>query len=316
MRAAAQPDAPCATASAVVAPGNHDGVHLGHQALVRTARAYAQAHGLRAVALTFDPHPATVLAPDRAPIPLTSVGRRRELLLAAGADEVVVQPFTREFAGLSAEQFLQGLLDHGAAALVVGPDFRFGQGRTGDVPMLEAFGARHGLHTIVEPAVLVRGERVSSSTVREAIAAGEVERGNALLGHVYELNGEVVHGHQRGRRLGFPTANLASEPVLHPADGVYAVVVRALEREPSTPTWGIANLGPHPTFGAGRSVEVHLFDFDGDLYGAQLRVGFVKRIRSQWKFPDLRALGAQIEMDCEAARVTLGTTCEDTWAWI
>src|SRR4029077_2553792 len=130
MRAAAKSDAPGAPASAVVAPGNHDGVHLGHQALVHSARTYARANGLRALALTFDPHPATVLAPERAPTPLTSVGRRRELLLAAGADEVVVQPFTREFAGLSAEQFLQGLLERGAAALVVGPDFRFGQGRT------------------------------------------------------------------------------------------------------------------------------------------------------------------------------------------
>lgn len=316
MGAAAQRHGPGAPAPAVIAPGNHDGVHLGHQALLRTARAYGQAHGLRTMALTFDPHPSAVLAPERAPMPLTTLARRSELLLAAGADDVVVQPFTREFANLSAEEFVQVLIDRGAQALVVGPDFRFGRGRTGDVALLQDFGTRHGLHVIVEPPVLIEGVRVSSSAVREAIAIGEVERASTLLGHPYELNGRVVHGHQRGRQLGFPTANLESAPVLHPADGVYAAVARALDREPHKATWGVANLGPRPTFGAGPSVEVHLFDFEGDLYGAELRVGLVKRIRSQKKFPDLRTLVAQIKMDCDAARATLRTRHEDTWAWI
>lgn len=301
---------------AVIAPGNHDGVHLGHQALLRTARAYAQAQGLRTVALTFDPHPSTVIAKERAPMPLTSVARRAELLLAAGADEVVVQPFTPEFARLGPEEFLQSLIARGARALVVGQDFRFGQGRAGDVAMLQEFGARHGLHTIVEPPVLMAGARVSSSAIREAIAIGEVRHANTLLGHVYELNGRVVQGHQRGRKLGFPTANLDSEPVLHPADGVYAAVARAFDREPTKPAWAVASLGSRPTFGAGPAVEIHLLDFEGDLYGATLRVGLVDRIRPQWKFPDLRALGAQIEMDCESARATLMAQPEDTWAWI
>src|SRR3954451_12880423 len=205
MRAAAQQEPPGAAASAVLAPGNHDGVHLGHQALVRTARAYAQQHGLRALALTFDPHPSAVLAPERAPTPLTTIARRRELLLLAGADGVVVQPFTHAFASLDPERFLEALIAQGARALVVGPDFRFGQARAGDVTMLERFGAAHGLHAIVEPPVHAFGERVSSSAVRKAVAAGDVERATALLGHVHDVSGEVVIGQRRGRLLGFPT---------------------------------------------------------------------------------------------------------------
>jgi riboflavin kinase/FMN adenylyltransferase len=136
------------------------------------------------------------------------------------------------------------------------------------------------------------------------------------LGHVHEVSGDVVQGDQRGRTLGFPTANLQTEPVLHPADGVYAVVARALDREPSRARWGIANLGQRPTFSAGRSIEVHLFDFDGDLYGARLRVGFVGRIRSQQKFAGADALRRQIELDCATARATLAGAQEQTWAWI
>jgi riboflavin kinase/FMN adenylyltransferase len=301
----------------VIAPGNHDGVHLGHQALVRTARAFARSHGLRAVALTFDPHPSAVLAPERAPTPLTTVGRRSELLRAAGADDVVVQPFTREFANLPPEAFLETLRARNARALVVGPDFRFGKGRAGDVALLRGFGARHGMEVIVEPPVQVGGARVSSSAVREAIAQGEVERACALLGHVHELAGSVALDDQRGRTLDFPTANVVAEPVLHPADGVYAVVTRVLDRASTAgPFRGVANLGVRPTFAAGRSVEVHLFDFADDLYGAQLRVGFVKRIRPERKFSGLPELRAQIELDCQTARSTLEAADEGTWAWI
>ena len=304
------------TASSVIAPGNHDGVHLGHQALVRTARAHGRQHGLRAVALTFDPHPAALLAPERAPTPLTTIARRTELLLAAGAEEVVVQPFTHEFAALDPAAFLQTLLDRSARALVVGPDFRFGRGRAGDVALLQRFGADHGLSVIVEPPVRIGGERVSSSAVREALARGEVEHATQLLGPVPELEGKVVAGDRRGRTIGFPTANLASQPVLHPADGVYAVIARVLDRSPSECLRGVANLGVRPTVGAGRSVEVHLLDWSGDLYGAQLRLGWVGRIRGEQKFPGLDALRAQIELDCRNARTVLAAADEGTWAWI
>jgi riboflavin kinase/FMN adenylyltransferase len=300
----------------VIAPGNHDGVHLGHQALVRTARQHARAHGLRAVALTFDPHPAALLAPERAPTPLTTTARRTELLLAAGADQVVVQPFTREFAALDPEAFLQTLLDHSARALVVGPDFRFGKDRAGDVALLQQFGAHNGLEVIVEPPVRIDGERVSSSAVREALGAGDVARATALLGHLAELDGVVVEGQRRGRTLGFPTANLSTEPVLHPGDGVYAVIARVLDRSPRELLRGVASLGVRPTVLAGRSLEVHLLDWSGDLYGARLRVGWVARIRPEQKFPGIDALKAQIRLDCEAARGTLAAANEGAWAWI
>ena len=304
------PDAPC-----VIAPGNHDGVHLGHQALVRRAVAHARANGLRAVALTFDPHPMTVLAPARAPTPLTTVERRRELLRLAGADDVVTLAFSPALASLAPDAFLHGLMERGARALVVGPDFRFGKDRAGDVALLERFGQERGLAVMVEPPVLVDGERVSSSAVREAVAAGDVLRARTLLGRVPELTGTVVQGQQRGRTLGFATANLACEPVLQPADGVYAVVARVLD-DGSAARAGVLNIGIRPTVAAGRSVEVHLFDFDGDLYGSRLRVGFVQRLRGEQKFSGLDALKTQIGLDCEAARSTVAASDERLWAWI
>ncbi|MGD8860321.1 MAG: bifunctional riboflavin kinase/FAD synthetase [Myxococcales bacterium] len=300
---------------AAIAPGNHDGVHLGHQALVHSARREARAHGWITRALTFDPHPTALLAPERAPTPLTTIARRVELLRHAGADEVLVQPFTHEFAGQSPESFMAWLLDQGARALVVGPDFRFGKGRAGDVESLRRFGADRGFSVLVENKVLVDGERVSSSGVREALAEGDVARARRWLGHVHDVAGEVVRGDRRGRTLGFPTANLDPEPVLLPADGVYAVVARVLGG-PRTLLHGIANLGKRPTFEAGRSVEVHLFDFDRDVYGQRLRVGFVERIRGERRFDDVQALRAQIALDCEAARATLRSADSEGWAWI
>lgn len=297
------------------APGNHDGVHLGHQALIRRARGYARAHGLRALALTFDPHPMALLAPARAPVPLTTLARRCELLRLAGADDVAVEAFTPALASLAPETFLRGLMQRGARAFVVGPDFRFGKDRAGDVALLERFGQENGLAVMVEQPVLVDGVRVSSSAVRKAVAAGDVVRASTLLGHVAELTGSVVLGQQRGRTLGFPTANLAPEPVLQPADGVYAVVARVVGE--STPALGgVANIGVRPTVTAGRSVEVHLFDFAGDLYGKSLRVGFLRRIRDEKKFSSLEALRAQIGLDCEAARSTVAASDERLWAWI
>jgi riboflavin kinase/FMN adenylyltransferase len=200
---------------------------------------------------------------------------------------------------------------------VVGPDFRFGHGRAGDVAMLEAFGAKHGLEAIVEPPVLLDGVRVSSSAAREAVAAGDVTRATQLLGHVHDVSGSVVIGQRRGRTLGFPTANVQPESVLLPSDGVYAVVVRRLGAGGGAPLLrGVANLGVRPTFAAGRALEVHLFDFSGDLYGEAIRIGFVGRIRPEQKFPDLNALRAQIALDCETARGTLEAADEGTWAWI
>jgi riboflavin kinase/FMN adenylyltransferase len=300
----------------VIAPGNHDGVHLGHRALIASARAYAQRHGLRTCALTFDPHPAACLDPENAPTMLTTHARRAELLRTAGADSVLVQPFTRDFAALSAEQFIASLLAQGARALVVGPDFRFGCKRAGDVALLQARGQERGFDVHIEEPVRVAGVRVSSSAVREALRAGDIVGANRMLGRAHELSGRVVAGDKRGRTIGFPTANLDVEPVLAPCDGVYAVVARVLGPGPRELLSGVANLGTRPTFSAGRSVEVHLFDFDRDLYDTTLRVAFVGRVRGEARFSGVAELRAQIEKDCERARELLAAGEQEWLKWI
>jgi riboflavin kinase / FMN adenylyltransferase len=295
----------------VIAPGNYDGVHLGHRALIRTARAFASEHGLETCVLTFDPHPASVLPAARAKAVLTQHARRAQLLHTAGADRVHVQSFTPEFAALSPEAFIDALLDQGARALVVGPDFRFGNARAGDVALLERVGQQRGFRVLTEPPVLLEGERVSSSAIREALRAGDVPHANRMLGRAHELMGRVVRGDQRGRTIGFPTANLDPEPVLPPLDGVYAVLARELDPARAAhsgvgPIYeGVANLGTRPTFEAGRSLEVHLFDFERDIYGAQLRVGFVGRVRGEARFSGIDELRAQIARDCDSARELL-----------
>ncbi|MDH5672222.1 MAG: bifunctional riboflavin kinase/FAD synthetase [Myxococcales bacterium] len=287
----------------VIVPGNYDGVHRGHQALLHSARELGREHGLATVVLTFDPHPATVVAPQHAPSPLTTIARRRELLLRAGADGVIVQRFDREFSQQPPEAFLAGLLAQGARGLVVGPDFRFGRDRAGDLELLGRFAAEHRLQLRVEQPFLLEGLRVSSSAVRQALREGQVGAASELLGHLHDVGAVVIRGDQRGRQLGFPTANLEPEPVLLPADGVYAVVVRVPADGRLRP--GVANLGQRPTFDAGRSVEVHLLDGAEDLYDKSLRVAFVERIRGEKRFSGRDALVAQIGLDCARARERL-----------
>ncbi|MDB4984898.1 MAG: riboflavin kinase/FMN adenylyltransferase, partial [Myxococcaceae bacterium] len=270
------------TTPTVVTPGNYDGVHLGHRALVATARQVASVSALplRVVALTFDPHPLHFIAPDRAPQLLTDVPRRIELLRAAGADEVVVQTFDRAFSLLSPVEFVQQILIEklNAHAIVVGADFGFGAQRAGDVALLESLGAPRGIAVTTVPPVTLEGELVSSTHVRAALANGEVERAARMLTRVHDVDRRVVHGFERGRTIGFPTANLELAGSLAPADGVYAVSVRVLpdahaaDPSVSTPRYlGVANLGVRPTVQGGRSMEVHLLDFAGDLYGRTLR---------------------------------------------
>jgi riboflavin kinase/FMN adenylyltransferase len=307
----------------VIAPGNHDGVHLGHRALIRSARAFAHSQGLETRALTFDPHPAAVVDRSRTKEVLTRQPRRAELLRAAGADRVTVQPFTPDFAALSPEAFVDALLAQGARALVVGPDFRFGCMRGGDVALLQRLGQQRDFSVLIEPSVLIDGERVSSSAIRSALRAGDVVRAGRLLGRLHEMQGRVVRGDQRGRTIGFPTANLDPELVLPPLDGVYAVRVRALGGEGRLHNSaedrlydGIANLGTRPTFAAGRSLEVHLFDFDRDIYGIELRVGFVARVRDEQRFAGIDALRAQIARDCDVAREHLRASPKEWTAWL
>lgn len=319
-------------AQAVVTPGNYDGVHLGHRALLSTARRVARDASdaglgtLRVVALTFDPHPLHFIAPERAPALLTDVARRIELLRAAGADEVVVQPFDQAFSQLTPQEFVDQILVARlrARAMVVGADFGFGAGRAGDVAMLQQLGGPYGISVTTVPPVTSEGEIVSSSHVRAALVSGDVERAARMLTRVHDLSRRVVMGHQRGRTIGFPTANLELEGMLAPADGVYAVAVRVLDDDasagqpalPGDRLFGVANLGVRPTVQGGRSLEVHLLDFSGDLYGRTLRIGFVARLRGEVKFPDLAALRAQIAHDADAARAALEACDTRLLAWI
>jgi riboflavin kinase/FMN adenylyltransferase len=298
-----------------VSPGNYDGVHLGHRALLDAARVLA-GDRLAVTALTFDPHPAQVLAPDRAPPLLTTLERRTVLLKAFGADAVEILRFDRALAEASPETFVTSVLVErlGARGVVVGPDFRFGKGRAGDVETLRALGLAHGFEVRAVAPVEIEGAVVSSTRVRAALTDGEVELAARLLGRVHDVGGEVIHGDHRGRTIGFPTANLRCEPVLLPSDGVYAVVAR----EPSTGDVlrGVANLGVRPTVGAGRSVEAHLFDFDGDLYGRTIRVAFVARLRGEQRFDGLESLKAQIEKDAADARARLDAADPSSWAYV
>ncbi len=300
----------------MIAPGNHDGVHLGHRALIHSARRHAGARGLSTCALTFDPHPLRFLDPDHAPPMLTTQARRAQLLAKVGADEVLVQRFDAAFAALSPEAFIDALTDLGAQALVVGPDFRFGQKRAGDVALLQKLGTTRGFEVLIEEPVLLEGTRVSSTVIRQALREGDVALATRMLGRVHEVEGEVVRGDQRGRTLGFPTANLAPDAVLPPLDGVYSIVARDLNDASGALVQGVANLGVRPTFAAGRSLEAHLFDFDKDLYGHRLRVGFVGRIRGELRFSDLPALRAQIDRDCQTAREQLAACDQESISWI
>lgn len=299
------------TLRSVVLPGNYDGVHLGHRALIQTARTLAEARNLRVTVLTFEPHPLRVLAPEKAPQRITTATRRDELLRMAGADDVRVVPFDAAFARLSPDEFVDRILvgELAAQAIVTGADFRFGAERAGDLPALRALGAWRDfeVHT-VEP-VIRDGSVVSSSRIRQRIADGDVEGASDLLDRVHDLDGLVVKGHQRGRTIGFPTANLQCDDALVPKDGVYVIAARIQCVEKIA--HGVLNVGTRPTVSAGRSVEAHLFNFDRDVYGQRMRVGFVKRIREERKFDGIDALVAQIHTDVDFAKKAWTTIPEE-----
>lgn len=295
---------------AVVMIGNFDGVHTGHRAVLAQARAAADARGIACVVLTFDPHPAEVLGRG-APPRLTTMARRRELLCERGADEVVVEPFTRELASWSPERFARELLVArlGARAVVVGENFRFGHQRAGDFATLLTLGAELGFDALAADVARDRLGPFSSTRAREAVASGDLEEVHHVLGRDHELSGVVEHGDHLGRTLGFPTANLGGVPELLPPHGVYAVRV-GRDGEGAPRTWGgVMNLGVRPTVdGTKLRVEVHVLDADLDLYGQRLRVGLGKRIRGEMKFSGLDALKAQIAADVVDARLWLEGT--------
>jgi len=293
--------------SAVVALGNFDGLHLGHQAIMARTLVLAREKGGDAVAFTFTPHPIAVLAPERAPAMITSLSSRLEALRVAGLAGVVVQRFTRQFAALTPEEFVRDVLVGalGLSAVVVGYNVTFGRDRKGTPERLAELARDYGFVVDVVPPVTVGEHTVSSSAVRRMLAAGDVKQAASLLGRSHTLVGRVRVGDRRGTTIGFPTANVFPRGGLLPPDGVYAVRVGIGDSLATRP--GVANLGTNPTFGAvGRRLETHLFDFDGDLYGQRLRVAFEQRLRGEVKFPSVQALVAQIRSDAMVAREVLG----------
>lgn len=288
----------------VLTLGNFDGVHRGHQEILRRLVARARALGGQAVVLTFRPHPAAVLAPERAPQLITDWRGRLEHIAEFGVDAVIVQRFTRAFAAIRAGDFVRDLLvgGLGVRAVVVGHRVTFGHQRAGHADSLRAWGEQYGFAVEVVGPVEAGGVLVSSSAVRQAIAQGDLARATLLLGRLPSVGGHVVHGQARGRQLGFPTANLQPIGLVLPPDGVYAVRVRtAAGQRP-----GVANLGIRPTFaGTARTLEVHLLDWEGDLYRQRLEVIFVQQLRGEQKFDSPQALAAQIARDVARARAVL-----------
>lgn len=300
-------DVPAEARGAVLAVGNFDGVHRGHAHLVGRLRRKADGLGTRAIALTFDPHPVAVLRPEKAPTPLTWTERTVALLEEAGASEVGVFKTGPWLLGLSAREFFERVVvgQFGARGMVEGPNFGFGRDRGGDAGLLGRWCAEEGLaFEVVEPTE-IDGAIVSSSRIREALGRGDVAEAANLLGRPHRLRGRVVRGAGRGAGLGFPTANLGGIDTQIPEDGVYAV--RAL-LDGRPPLAAAAHIGPNATFGeSARSVEVHVIDFEGNLYGKMMEIDLLERIRPSRKFDDLAALLAQIGEDVERARgVALG----------
>ena len=286
-----------------LAVGNFDGIHRGHQAMLQRLLAGARQRGLQSCVLTFEPHPREFFAPRAAPTRLASLREKLELLAAYGVERTHVQRFDRSFASLAPEAFVERVLANTLMAhwLLVGEDFRFGAKRAGDVPLLKSFGGRYGYEAEILPVVALGGVRVSSSAVRAALAHGDLASAEGLLGRPYSISGRVVHGRKLGRKVGFATANVQLKHNRPPLTGIYAVRVHGVGTG-SLPA--VASLGVRPTITAsGRVVlEVHLFDFSSDLYGAHMRVEFLHKIREEQKYADLDALKAQIERDCVAAK--------------
>lgn len=295
----------------VVTIGAYDGVHLGHQAVIDHVRQLAIERNCRSALITFDKHPASVVRPESAPKLLTDPEQRVELLSTTGLDAVVMVEFNEAQAAESPESFIQRVLIDclSVSAVVIGEDFHFGRGRDGNVDLLAKFGLEHDFD--VEPLELLSrddgiDEPVSSTAIRRALAGGDITRANEMLGHPFEARGSVVQGDQRGRLLGFPTANVeVSNQICLPADGVYA----GLYERPNGDVHECAiNLGRRPTFyehAETSLLEAHLLDFDGDLYGESAKVRFMHFLRSERKFDGIDALIEQLRSDVESTRTLL-----------
>ncbi|MFN3863918.1 MAG: bifunctional riboflavin kinase/FAD synthetase [Erythrobacter sp.] len=294
---------PQALRGAVIALGNFDGFHRGHQAVAGEAIAWAKAEGRPAIIATFDPHPVRFFKPDVPPFRLTTLEQRHELYLAAGAAAMLVFHFDAELAGTSAEDFIERILiaRFGAYGVVTGGDFTFGKGARGNVALLRAFGGARGLQSHVVEAVADGGEVVSSSRIRQALRDGDPQLAARLLTRPFAIRGIVEHGDKRGRTIGYPTANLTIDNYLRPRYGIYAVTGRILAT--GEVLHGAANIGIRPQFEPPRELlEPYFFDFSGDLYGQEIEVAFHHFLRGEAKFDSLEALIAQMDRDCAEAR--------------
>lgn len=289
----------------VLSIGVFDGVHLGHRRVLQSAIDQARNINGRAVAMTFDPHPARILRPDRAPRLLTSTPHKARLIKAVGIRTLLLVKFDREFAAKRAEEFVRELANAGSVRRIcVGEGWACGRGRSGNVPLLRQLGAELGFEVSETPPVTIDGKVVSSTRIREAVETGDLRKARKLLGRDYTVLGTVERGDEIGRSIGFPTANLRAHNEQFPPDGVYAVRVNLDGRE----FGGVANIGVRPTIDSTdgeRRLEVHIFDFNGDLYGRDLDVDFLSFLRKERKFDSLEELRAQIATDASAARSQL-----------
>lgn len=294
---------------AAAAIGNFDGVHLGHQAVIDIARRAAEAIPAPLGVLTFEPHPRQFFAPDTPPFRLMNAGARAHRLARLNVRKLYELPFNRALAALSAQEFATQILHErlGLTHVVVGADFCFGRGRTGTAADLAQFGRDLGFGVTISPLLSTGQQPVSSTAIRQALSEGRPADAAAMLGHAHVIEGAVIRGDQRGRELGFPTANMSIEGLHPPRFGVYAVRVDVLDGPHEGRYHGAASIGVRPMFGENvPNCETHIFDFKGDLYGATIAVALVAYLRDEQKFDGLDALITQMDADCARARTLLG----------
>jgi riboflavin kinase / FMN adenylyltransferase len=290
--------------SSILTLGNFDGLHLGHQELIRQIIRRAEETASLSMVVTFRPHPLKILAPEKCPPLISTYEEKIRLMEDLGIDVLVKIPFTIDFAAMEPRHFVKDVLVDllGAKEIYVGYNYRFGKGRTGDIRMLKELGREFGFLVREIEQVALDGEVISSTRIRQLLQEGDVQHAAKFLGRKYALCGIVIKGDGRGRGLGFPTANIASKHAIVPANGVYAVRVFVREKYYD----GIANIGLRPTFDTDTlAIEVHIFDFDEDLYGEEIMVYFLKRLREERKFPDITSLTEQIQRDIEEAKKVL-----------
>ncbi|WP_114766170.1 bifunctional riboflavin kinase/FAD synthetase [Vibrio rhodolitus] len=289
----------------VLTIGNFDGVHLGHQAVLEQVSHQAQALGLPSMVMTFEPQPLELFAKEKAPARLTRLRDKFVQLSKLHLDRLLCVSFNPYFANLTAEEFITDLLVKrlGVKFLVVGDDFCFGRGRKGNFAMLQQAGKEYGFEVVSTQSFCLQQLRVSSTAIRNALAEDDLPAAAEMLGRGYSISGRVSHGRKLGRTIGFPTANIPLKRCVSPVSGVYVVQALGLGEQA---IGGVANIGQRPTVnGVRQQLEVHLFDFQGDLYGKQLEIVLLEKLRDEHKFDSFEALKQQIELDAEAARVWL-----------